>query len=204
MYLYFISVLTLIFSALFLRLLLSISKQKWIESISTTSTIVFLPIITFVITKVISGNIALSLGMVGALSIVRFRNPVRSPLELTVYFSSIAMGISAAVNIKWLLFLNFSIILAISILFLTSFLYKKINKKKFFYTSFYEGNSLSSLEIKSNQIIDYLEVSMLLKTKYFSNNLNKYLLISDNFEELKILTKDLNKDPRVIDYQLNQ
>ncbi len=204
MYLYFISILTLIFSALFLRLLLSISKQKWIESISTTSTIVFLPIITFVITKVISGNIALSLGMVGALSIVRFRNPVRSPLELTVYFSSIAMGISAAVNIKWLLFLNSSIILAILILFLTSFLYKKIYKKKLFYTSFYEGNSLSSLEIKSNKIIDYLEVSMLLKTKYFSNNLIKYLLISDNFEELKILTKDLNKDPRVIDYQLNQ
>ena len=204
MYLYFISILTLIFSALFLRLLLSISKQKWIESISTTSTIVFLPIITFVITKVISGNIALSLGMVGALSIVRFRNPVKSPLELTVYFSSIAMGIAAAVNTKWLLFLNFSIILAILILFLTSFLYKKIYKKKLFYTSFYEGNSLSSLEIKSNKTIDYLEVSMLLKTKYFSNNLIKYFLISDNFEELKTITKDLNKDPRVIDYQLNQ
>ena len=45
-----------------------------------------LPAITFVITKVIAGNIALSLGMIGALSIVRFRNPVKSSLELTIYF----------------------------------------------------------------------------------------------------------------------
>ena len=69
-----------------------------------TFTIVTLPVITYVITSVISGNIALSLGKVGALSIVRFRNPVRSPLELCVYFASITMGISAAVNIKWLIF----------------------------------------------------------------------------------------------------
>ena len=68
---------------------------------SHTSTLTILPIITYVITNVIAGNIALSLGMVGALSIVRFRNPVRSPLELTVYFSSITMGIAAAVNIYW-------------------------------------------------------------------------------------------------------
>ena len=47
-----------------------------------------------VITKVISGNIALSLGMVGALSIVRFRHPVKSPLELALYFLLVTTGIS--------------------------------------------------------------------------------------------------------------
>ena len=198
------AIFLLLFSSLFLRSLLSIFKQKWIESISQTSTIVFLPIITFVITKVISGNIALSLGMVGALSIVRFRNPVRSPLELTVYFSSIAMGISAAVSIKWLLFLNFSIILAVIFLIMTSKIYQKVKSKKFFYTSFQEGNSLSSLEIQADQTIDYLENSKLLKTKYFSNKFNKYLLLSHDFDELKSLSINLNKDPRIIEYQLNE
>ena len=43
--------------------------------------------------------------MVGALSIVRFRNPVRSPLELSVYFGAITMGIAASVNLLWLIFL---------------------------------------------------------------------------------------------------
>ena len=48
-----IAIILLLFSSFSLRALLSIFKQKWIESISQTSTIVFLPIITFVITKVI-------------------------------------------------------------------------------------------------------------------------------------------------------
>ena len=203
--LYFLfSIILLIFSSLFMRGLLSIFKQKWIESISQTSTIIFLPITTFVITKVISGNIALSLGMVGALSIVRFRNPVRSPLELTVYFSSIAMGIAAAVNIKWLLFLDFSIILGVISLFLTSLIYQKVKLKKFFITSFQEGNSLSSLEIQSEEIIDYLEDSKILKTKYFSNKLHKYLLLSHDFDELKRISNNLYDDSRIIEFQLNE
>ena len=201
---FLIEIILLLFSALSLRGLLSIFKQKWIESISQTSTIVFLPIITFVITKVISGNIALSLGMVGALSIVRFRNPVRSPLELTVYFSSIAMGIAAAVKIKWLLFLDFSILLGVISLFLTSLIYQKVKSKKFFMTSFQEGNSLSSLEIQSDQIIDYLEESKLLKTKFYSTKIKKYLLLSHDFDELKRLSIDLNNDSRIIEYQLNE
>ena len=80
-----ISVLALITFSLVMRFVLELSKQTWITTFSHTVTIVFLPVITFFVTKVISGDIALSLGMVGALSIVRFRNPVRSPLELTVY-----------------------------------------------------------------------------------------------------------------------
>ena len=46
----------------------------------------------------IAGNIALSLGMIGALSIVRFRNPVKSPFELTVFFGLITIGIAFAIN----------------------------------------------------------------------------------------------------------
>ena len=57
-----------------------------------------LPIITFVITKTIYGNIALSLGMIGALSIVRFRHPVKSALELIIYFDLITIGIAASVK----------------------------------------------------------------------------------------------------------
>ena len=60
-----------------------------------------LPVITLSITFVISGNIALALGMVGALSIVRFRNPVKNPFELVVYFLLITVGIAMAVKIKY-------------------------------------------------------------------------------------------------------
>ena len=78
----------LILIGIAIRFTLQMFGQSWIKTKAHTTTILVLPIITYVITNVISGNIALSLGMVGALSIVRFRNPVRSPLELSVYFGS--------------------------------------------------------------------------------------------------------------------
>ena len=86
-----INIFSMIAISLYLRILLQLLGQTWVKTIAHTSTLMLLPILTYVITSVISGNIALSLGMVGALSIVRFRNPVRSPLELSVYFGAITI-----------------------------------------------------------------------------------------------------------------
>ena len=74
------------------------TKQRWINTFHVFLTYALLPIITYVVTKIISNNIALALGMVGALSIVRFRNPVKSPFELTMYFALITTGIAMSVN----------------------------------------------------------------------------------------------------------
>ena len=68
---------------------------------------------TFIITKTISGNISLSLGMIGAMSIVRFRNPVKSALELVMYFALITLGIAANVKYQWAVSLIVVIILII-------------------------------------------------------------------------------------------
>src|SRR6056300_1286385 len=92
-------ILLLFITSIMIRLLLQVVGRRWIVTTAHTATIVLLPIITYTITKVIAGDIALSLGMVGALSIVRFRNPVRSPLELSTYFAAITMGITASVNL---------------------------------------------------------------------------------------------------------
>ena len=79
-------------SIIFFTLLLL--RQFWVKSLAQVLTLYTLPFITTVLTEVISGDIALSLGMIGALSIVRFRNPIRSPFELTIYFLSITLGIT--------------------------------------------------------------------------------------------------------------
>ena len=85
------SLALLIFISFLIRYVLLYSRQYWAKSFAHTSTFYLLPIITYAITSVISGNLALSLGMVGALSIVRFRNPVRSPFELSIYFLLISL-----------------------------------------------------------------------------------------------------------------
>tara|TARA_B100000282_G_scaffold292195_1_gene265554 strand:- start:1468 stop:2118 length:651 start_codon:yes stop_codon:yes gene_type:complete len=84
---------------LLFRLNLSIiHKQVWTRTKSQQLIFATLPAVGFVITSVISGNIALSLGMVGALSIVRFRSPIKNPYELVSYFYLITVGIATSVN----------------------------------------------------------------------------------------------------------
>ena len=48
---------------------------------------------TVLIISVVKSSLALSLGLVGALSIVRFRTPIKEPEELAYLFMAIAMGL---------------------------------------------------------------------------------------------------------------
>ena len=198
-----IALFILIISSLGFRILLQTIGQRWVVTYAHTFTIVALPVITFVITSVISGNIALSLGMVGALSIVRFRNPVRSPLELCVYFASITMGISASVSIKWLIFFIISILIIIIFLSVASKISNSLFKKKFFFTSFTEGNALSTLEITSKNSISILDNNVYMKSKTSDENGITYFLASEDFNNLKKIIDDLEKNDNEFKYQLN-
>ena len=55
--------------------------------------------ITALVIMTISSNLVLSLGMVGALSIVRFRTAVKDPLDVVFMFWSIAVGISCGASL---------------------------------------------------------------------------------------------------------
>ena len=198
-----IALFILIISSLGFRILLQTIGQRWVVTYAHTFTIVALPVITFVITSVISGNIALSLGMVGALSIVRFRNPVRSPLELCVYFASITMGISASVSIRWLIFFIISILIIIIILSISSKISHSLFKKKFFFTSFTEGNALSTLEVTSKNSISILDNNIYMKSKISDENGITYFLASEDFNNLKKIIEDLEKNNKEFKYQLN-
>ena len=198
------AVFLLVLMSICIRFFLQFFGQIWISTTAHTATLVLLPIITFVITSVISGNIALSLGMVGALSIVRFRNPVRSPLELSIYFIAITMGIAASVNLLWLLFLYGSLIFVILSLSLTNFLSSKLTNKPFFVTSFSEGNALSSLEVNAKNNISVLDDSELLNLKKVYNGNVQYILVSQNFNVLKDIQKKIETNNNVVDYQINR
>ncbi len=60
---------------------------------SFATTLVMLCMITTPVVMCIKSNIALSMGMVGALSIVRFRTAVKDPLDMAYMFWSLTMGI---------------------------------------------------------------------------------------------------------------
>ena len=60
--------------------------------------LVMLTLVTTLIMSVIGNNVALSLGMVGALSIVRYRTAIKDPRDTAYIFWAIAVGIGCGVS----------------------------------------------------------------------------------------------------------
>ena len=61
--------------------------------------LILLCMITAIIIRTISSNLALSLGMVGALSIVRFRTAIKDPVDTVFMFWAIACGIMSGAGL---------------------------------------------------------------------------------------------------------
>lgn len=81
---------------LFIFLVYKKTYQGVMYSSSFGVTLVALTMITTVVILAVTSNVVLSLGMVGALSIVRFRTAIKEPLDIAFLFWSIAAGIVLA------------------------------------------------------------------------------------------------------------
>lgn len=78
--------------------------------------VILTTIVTSFIIMTISSNVVLSLGMVGALSIVRFRAAVKDPLDIGFLFWGIAAGITAGAQLYWGALLGTAVIAVLYIL----------------------------------------------------------------------------------------
>ena len=182
-----ISVIIMLLSGYAIRYALIFSGQMWAKSFAQTVSFFILPIITFVITKTIYGNIALSLGMIGALSIVRFRHPVKSALELIIYFDLITIGIAASVKNNYAIILSILTVVILIALKVFNNIQKKNNNKEFYNISFNEGIELNQIEIISSKKIDLIEKNNNLKS-VLNDNENKdyiYRLVFEDKIELQ-------------------
>ena len=187
----------------FIRLSLISAGQMWAKSYSQTISFLILPIITCIITKTIYGNIALSLGMIGALSIVRFRHPVKSALELIIYFDLITIGIAASVKINYaIILIALTILVIIGVKYLQKFFKNKIHKN-FYNISFNEGIDLNQIEIITKEKIDILDLHENLKSLVIDEELNEiiYRLAFEDKKKLNDLKNDLegNRNIKKID-----
>lgn len=85
-----------------------------------------LALTTMLIMIIVKSNLALSLGLVGALSIVRFRAAIKEPEELTYLFLVIGIGLCTGANQPMMA------VVLMSFLFLFLYLYKRINRETVF------------------------------------------------------------------------
>ncbi len=86
-------------------------------SASFGTTLLALTMITTVVILAVTSNVVLSLGMVGALSIVRFRTAIKEPLDIAFLFWSISVGIVLAAGMIPLAVIGSVIIGAILLVF---------------------------------------------------------------------------------------
>lgn len=93
-----ISFILNIFAIFILSYLLGLIYRKYGKSISNRSSLAssfpFLGLSTMVVISVVKSSLSLSLGLVGALSIVRFRTPIKEPEELIYLFICISTGLA--------------------------------------------------------------------------------------------------------------
>lgn len=84
---------------LFIFLVYKKTYQGVMYSSSFGVTLVALTMITTLVILAVTSNVVLSLGMVGALSIVRFRTAIKEPLDIAFLFWAIAAGIVLAAGL---------------------------------------------------------------------------------------------------------
>lgn len=108
-------------AALLIGLFIFVIYQKTLTGVMYSSgfalTLVGLSLVTTLVIMAVTSNVVLSLGMVGALSIVRFRAAIKEPVEIVFLFWSLAVGIVIGAGMIPLAVLGSAIIGVILLLF---------------------------------------------------------------------------------------
>mgnify|MGYP001413132309 FL=1 len=181
-------------------------SYKWFRNNLNSHVGIVLPILGCVIVTVIGSNIALSLGMIGALSIVRFRTPVRSAYELVIYFSLLTVGISYSVDIEVGLFLS-AILIFIPIII--NLIIKFYNRSKYFKN---KKNNYSKIALDFEAKIEKKDISFLNdneNVKYYSvikseNEIMK-AKVSAEFQNSQDKSEFLNKwSSKIIEFNVTK
>ena len=142
-----------------------------------SDTFIPLAIITTLVITVIKFSLALSLGLVGALSIVRFRAAIKEPEELVYLFFIISIGLSNGANQFLLSIIATSII--ILFLLIRNFFQNKDNKENYNSDSnILSINILDNNRINIDQVISKLQKDfkyLKLKSANIENKTSNYI-----------------------------
>jgi uncharacterized membrane protein YhiD involved in acid resistance len=159
---------------------------------------------TMIIITIVKSSLALSLGLVGALSIIRFRAAIKEPEELAFLFLAIAIGLGFGANQAGITVVAFFTVVVILIL-VKKFSQKGIEHQNLFLTL----NSKKPLNIDAEKIVkilrnycsevtlkrldeneDVLEISFLIELKDFDNLIKMKKTLSDLDKSIQLTFLD--------------
>ena len=129
--------------------------------------------VVFLVIMVVKSSLALSLGLVGALSIVRFRTPIKEPEELVYLFLAIGVGLGLGAGQSMLTSIIVLLILLFTYFFLSN---KKINKVL-------EYNLIIKPHMWTYYLDSFVGVNLKGQRKLIYN-------LSEKFDHVKLLSPD--------------
>jgi hypothetical protein len=157
--------------AAFLSIILKFIYEKYGESLSNRAqfakNFLLITMTTMLIITIVKSSLALSLGLVGALSIIRFRAAIKEPEELSYIFLAIAIGLGLGANQTKITIIAFAVIILILLV------YKKATKNKIENRNLYltincsDSNTINSddiLKILTNEC-DYVDLRRMDENK---------------------------------------
>tara|TARA_B110001452_G_scaffold266019_1_gene271881 strand:- start:881 stop:1561 length:681 start_codon:yes stop_codon:yes gene_type:complete len=193
---YFLIIVSLIFCAITSFLLMYVYRNKsnsLSSKIQISPIIPLLSLITFLVILIVKSSLALSLGLVGALSVIRFRTPIKEPEDLAFLFLAIAIGIGYGAGQIYATTIIFFAIIFLIWFFLSN-------------NSFTVKNDFNFIVETSNKNKDkyFSEILIALKVSAIEANFVKfeqdnerviiyYRLMFDDVNKIQGLINDLNK-----------
>tara|TARA_B100000953_G_scaffold243772_1_gene205581 strand:- start:138 stop:665 length:528 start_codon:yes stop_codon:yes gene_type:complete len=155
------------------------------------SIIPILSAVVFLVILVVKSSLALSLGLVGALSIVRFRTPIKEPEELVYLFLAIAIGLGYAAGQI--------LITTILVLLIFCMIYIWLSNRKIAKTSEYnlvvkwekEGVAFDDILKEISPIVQNLKLVRLDKSSL--NNTSVMLVVPNEDSPIESITDRLQK-----------
>jgi len=167
-----------------------------IYSRSFAITLVGMTVLTAMVTLAISTNIVISLGMVGALSIVRFRTAVKDPLDLLYLFWAITTGITSGAGMYILVL----VAAAVMTLMIILFYHKQQKGRIYILVVHYTGDAAGDNIIRSFGKMKYFIKSKTTRKDKTEMAIEVFCKNNDTFFMDKIRALDGVEDATLIQY----
>ena len=174
-------------------------SKSWSNRFQFSNLLPILALTVFLVISIVKSSLALSLGLVGALSIVRFRTPIKEPEELLYLFIAIAVGLGLAANQTILTVIIF-IFLILLILTISN---KKLVKENDYNLIIEYKKKKDSVKIVTNIIKTNFVVADFVKYELLEeyNEMMVFRVSMKDMTELENLNKDLKEN--LGDYKLS-
>lgn len=178
--------------------LLSLIYVKFGRSLSNrfqlSKVLILVGVTTFIIISIVKSSLALSLGLVGALSIIRFRTAIKEPEELGYFFMAISIGLGFGADQAVPTLIGTAILFIIIYLSNRKHVKNAINQNLIVNLSKVDRENLSSIQDRIARIIAQNST----RTELIRLNKNKdsldfnFLVVLNDYDKVNTITEELS------------